>query len=262
MKMPSSSISVMRDAAPLVQCITNYVAMNFAANVLLAAGAAPAMVHDVEESGEFASIAGALTVNIGTLSPRWVSGMVEAARVANEHGTPWVFDPVACFATGLRREATSKLMKMRPTVVRANASEILAIAGEDTGGQGVDAGDTVLAAEAAARKVAGDAGAVVAVTGEIDFVTDGERGVWISGGSALMPRVTATGCALTCLVGAYAAAVADPLDATVGALAHFAAAGETAARGAKGPGSFVPAFLDALDAVGAETIGDVRVRRA
>ncbi len=260
MSTPATSLESMRAAAPLVQCITNYVAMNFAANVLLAAGAAPAMVHDVEESGEFCAIAGALTVNIGTLSPRWVAGMVEAAAVANKTNTPWVLDPVACFATGLRRDSTSTLMKMGPTVVRGNASEILAIAGQDASGKGVDSGDSVSVAEASARELALKAGSIIAVTGEVDFVTDGTRAVRITGGSPLMPQVTATGCALTCLVGAYAAAVTDPFDATVGALAHFAAAGEMAAGRALGPGSFAPAFLDALAAVTAETIGADRVR--
>ncbi|WP_078059268.1 hydroxyethylthiazole kinase [Tropicimonas marinistellae] len=262
MTNPSQSLESMRAAAPLVQCITNYVAMNFAANVLLAAGAAPAMVHDVEESGEFAAIAAALTINIGTLSPRWVAGMVEAAAVAGKTDTPWVLDPVACFATGLRREATSKLMQMRPTIVRGNASEILAIAGQESAGKGVDAGDSVAAAEAAACDLATRAGSIVAVTGEVDFVTDGVRGAHVRGGSALMPQVTATGCALTCLTGAYAAAVADPFEATIGALAHFAAAGERAATAANGPGSFAPAFLDALAAVDATAIGDDRVEAA
>ncbi|SFC02641.1 hydroxyethylthiazole kinase [Tropicimonas isoalkanivorans] len=262
MTAPSQSLASMREAAPLVQCITNYVAMNFAANTLLAAGAAPAMVHDVEEAGEFAAIAGALTINIGTLSPRWVAGMIEASSVAAKTGKPWVLDPVACFATGLRREATSRLMQKSPTIVRGNASEILAIGGQDSSGKGVDAGDSVTAAEAAARDVAQRAGSVVAVTGEVDFVTDGSRAVRISGGSPLMPKVTASGCALTCLVGAYAAAVEDPFDATVGALAHFAAAGAEAAKVAQGPGSFLPAFLDAVAAVTPETIGDDRVQAA
>ncbi len=262
MSTPSRSLATMRAVAPLVHCIANYVAMNFQANVLLAAGAAPAMVHAPEESGEFAAIAPALSINIGTLSPRWVEGMVAAARVAADAGKPWVLDPVACFATGLRREATAQLMELRPTILRGNASEILSIAGQDTSGSGVDSGDPVAAAEAAARKIATETGCVVAVTGETDFVTDGTRAVRISGGSALMPRVTATGCSLSALCAAYVASVEDSFDATVGALAHFAAAGEIAAGRAQGPGSFAPAFLDALAAVTPMTIGDDRVSPA
>lgn len=256
---PSAALSAMRAAAPLVHCITNYVAMNFQANVLLAAGAAPAMVHAPEEAGEFAAIAPALSVNIGTLSPRWVEGMLAAAATASEAGKPWVLDPVACFATGLRRDATARLMEVGPSILRGNASEILAIAGQDSAGSGVDAGDTVSAAEAAAKEIATNSNCVVAVTGEVDFVTDGTRSVHVSGGSALMPQVTATGCSLSALCAAYAAATEDSFDACIGALSHFAAAGEIAAAGSSGPGSFAAAFLDALSAVTPVTIGDSRI---
>lgn len=118
----------MRTTNPLVQCITNYVAMNYAANVLLAAGASPAMVHTPEESGEFATIASALTVNIGTLSPDWVEGMIAAAKSANDADKPWVLDPVAHFATSYRRDTVAELLKLNPTVIRGNASEIIALA--------------------------------------------------------------------------------------------------------------------------------------
>lgn len=261
MSVPSRSLGAMREAVPLVQCITNYVAMNFQANVLLAAGASPAMVHDPEEAGEFAAFAAALSINIGTLSPRWVAGMYEAIGAARKTNTPWVLDPVACFATGLRRETTSKLMQARPAILRGNASEILAIAGRDSAGAGVDAGDPVALAEDAARMIATAAGCVVAVTGEADYVTDGTKAVRIRGGSPLMPKVTATGCSLSALCAAYAAVV-EPFDAAVAALAHFAAAGEIAAGRAMGPGSFAPAFLDALAAIAPETIGDDRVSAA
>lgn len=237
----------MRRRAPLVHCITNYVAMNVAANVLLAAGASPAMVHAEEEAGEFAGLAGALTVNIGTLSPGWVGGMKAAIAGAMAAGRPWVLDPVAHFATGYRRRVAAELLALRPTVVRGNASEIIALDGGVSAGQGADAGDPVEQAEEAARQLSRAHGAVVAVTGPVDFVTDGTRAARISGGSALMPKVTALGCSLTCLVGAFTAVAPDaPFEATVAALATFAAAGEAAERGAEGPGSFAMRFLDAL----------------
>lgn len=246
---PADALAAMRAAQPLVHCITNYVAMNVAANTLLAAGASPAMVHAAEEAGEFAAIAGALTVNIGTLSPPWVEGMTNAVHGARRAGRAWVFDPVAVFATTYRGEVAAALMDLSPTIVRGNASEILALSGGDGAGRGVDATDSVTAAEAGARNLAGDKGCVVAVTGVVDFVTDGTRAVRVSGGSELMPQVTALGCSLTCLVGAFAVAVPDPFDATVGALAMFAAAGEAAAQDAAGPGSFGWRFLDALAAL-------------
>jgi len=240
-------LTEMRQASPLVQCITNYVAMNIAANVLLAAGASPAMVHAEREAGEFAAIAGALTVNIGTLSPDWVAGMRQAADGANRAGKPWVLDPVAHFATAYRRDTVAGLLALRPAIIRGNASEIIALAGGASAGQGVDSGDTVASAENSALALARKTGAVVAVTGAVDFVTDGKCAMRIEGGSPLMPRVTALGCSLTCLVGAFAAIrPKDPFAASVAALAVFAVAGERAGRVSEGPGSFGWRFLDAL----------------
>lgn len=259
---PATALTLLRSNAPLVQCITNYVAMNVAANTLLAAGASPAMVHAAEEAGEFAAIAGALTINIGTLSPDWVDGMHKAVAGAQGAGRPWVLDPVAHFATPYRAGVARDLMALNPTIVRGNASEILALAGEASGGRGVDAGDPVAAAEAAARSLAQSSGAVIAASGEVDFVTDGTRAARITGGSDLMPRVTALGCSLTCLVGAFAAVVEDPFDAAIAALAMFAAAGEAAADQAEGPGSFGWRFLDALAHVEPDWIGEGRVNTA
>jgi hydroxyethylthiazole kinase len=237
----------MRATNPLVHCITNYVAMNYAANVLLAAGASPAMVHTPEESGEFAAIASALTVNIGTLSPHWVEGMQEAAKSANDAGKPWVLDPVAHFATQYRRDSVTGLLTLNPTVIRGNASEIIALGGGQSAGQGVDSGDPVEQAEGAAVALAKAQKAIVAVTGEVDFVTDGTRSVRIAGGSPLMPKITAMGCSLTALVGAYAAVAPDQaFEATVAALANFAVAGDIAAKTANGPASFMTAFVDGL----------------
>lgn len=243
-------LDAMRGAAPLVHCITNYVAMNIAANVLLAAGASPAMVHTPEEAEEFAAVARALTVNIGTLSPQWLEGMHLAVAGAKGAGRPWVLDPVAHFATTYRRQAVSDLMALKPDVLRGNASEVIALSGGQSMGQGADSRDPVDRAEGAAMVIARQHGCVVAVTGPVDFVTDGKRSLRIAGGSPLMPRVTALGCSLTALVGAFLAITPrEPFEATVAALALFAVAGERAGRAAQGPGSFQNAFLDALHAV-------------
>ena len=245
----------LRRESPLVHCITNYVAMNFAANVLLAAGASPAMVHAPEEAGEFARIAGAVTINIGTLSSHWLEGMRAAAAAANESGKPWVLDPVAHFATTFRRKAVGELLALRPTVIRGNASEIMALAGNASSGRGVDSGDSVRHAEASATALAQRTHAVVAVTGEVDFVTDGRDAMRITGGSALMPKITAMGCALTCLVGGFVAvAPTSPLIATASALACFGVAGSQAAQQAAGPGSFAWRFIDALAALDGNTL--------
>lgn len=260
METPGQLLTAMRAKKPLVQNITNFVAMNIAANVMLAAGASPAMVHTKEEAGEFARIASALTINIGTLSPDFLAGMKEAAKAAGETGKPWVLDPVAHFATAYRRAAVAELMELKPKVVRGNASEIIALAGSRSGGKGVDSGDPTEAAEGSAIALARQSGSIVAVTGEVDFVTDGHHSARIMGGSALMPRVTALGCSLTCLVGAFAAIAPDkPFEATVAALAMFAVAGDEAAPAATGPGSFSPLFLDRLAMLSPEML-DAKAR--
>ncbi|RUL72696.1 hydroxyethylthiazole kinase [Dyella choica] len=244
-----------RRQSPLIQCITNYVAMNYAANVLLAAGASPAMVHAPEEAAEFAKLASATTINIGTLSAHWLEGMHAAAKAAHASGKPWVLDPVAHFATAFRRNAVEELLALKPAVIRGNASEIMALAGDASSGRGVDSADSVERAKASALMLAQRTGAVVAVTGVVDFVTDGQKALHIAGGSELMPRVTAMGCALTCLVGAFVAvAPQSPLEATVSALACFAVAGTQAAQQSNGPGSFAWRFIDALAALNGDTL--------
>lgn len=243
-------LETMRQHKPLIQCITNFVAMNTAANVVLAAGASPAMLHAQEEAGEFAKLCGAVTINIGTLSPLWVQGMIAAITAANAHNIPWVFDPVAHFASTFRRDAAQKLLALKPAVIRGNASEILTLAGFSARGQGADSGDDAGAAHHAAQKLAREHQCTVAVTGAYDLVTDGQTTLRIDGGSPLMPQVTALGCALTCLTGAFVAAHrTSALEASAAALAMYAVAGEQAALQAKGPASFQIHFIDALYAL-------------
>lgn len=246
--------AVRRDA-PLVQCLTNFVSMNTAANTLLAIGASPAMVHAAEEAPEFAAISGAVVINIGTLSTPWLDSMLLTAAAAARAGRPWVLDPVAHHATAFRRDAVRRLLDLRPAVIRGNASEIIALAGGRSASRGVDARDPVQQAEQAARELARTRGTVVAVTGEVDFVTDGQREVRVTGGSPLMPRVTATGCALTATVGAFAAVAGDDAyAAAVAALSCFGIAGQRAGALADGPGSFAWRFLDALAALESDSL--------
>ncbi len=242
----AAHLARVRQRAPLVHNITNLVAMNSMANVLLAIGASPAMVHAREEAAEFAAIADALTLNIGTLSPHWVEAMDEAAEAARLTGKPWVLDPVAVGATAYRRTTAARLLERLPTVVRGNASEIIALEAGGPGGRGVDSSDPAEAAEQAATRLARRVGCVVAVTGEVDLVTDGRRLARVRGGHPLMPRVTTLGCALTGVVAAFLVGAEDPFEATVAALACYGAAGRGAGQGARGPGSFAVAFLDAL----------------
>jgi hydroxyethylthiazole kinase len=252
---PGATLAAVRSQAPLVQNVTNFVAMDLAANALLAVGASPAMVHAPEESAEFAAIAAALTVNLGTMEAHWVDSAEKAARAAVEAGRPWVLDPVAVGATAFRKDNARRLLACKPTVVRGNASEIMTLAGiEGVAGKGVDSAVGSEAAVDAAHDLAARIGAVVVVTGEVDVVSDGTRTASCANGHATMTKITATGCALTAVTGACLAVERDPLVAAAHALAVFGVAGERAAAEARGPGSLRVALLDELFLLDPETL--------
>lgn len=257
---PTSAVTTaLRERTPLVQCLTNYVSMDLAANVLSAAGASPAMVHDPHESAEMAGLADAVCVNIGTPSPRWADGMRLAAERAHDDATPWVLDPVAVGATAYRRELVADLLQHRPTVVRGNAGEVLTLAGALGGSRGVDSIASAHDAHDAAVLVAREHGCVVVVSGEVDVVTDGDRTLHVVGGHPWMPMITALGCSSSALVAAACAVVDDPLEAAAGAMGLLAAAGTSAAEVAQGPGSLRVALVDRLaDPHGLELVGRVR----
>ena len=255
-------LAMMRARRPLVQNITNFVSMDIAANVLLAAGAAPAMVHAPEESPEFVRKAAALVINTGTLSQTAADNMEVATSAARVHGTPWVLDPVGAGATAFRDATVQKLLRRRPAIIRGNASEIMSIARmsnlqRDLPGaapRGMDTSNTTAEAEASAVKLARHCFCVVAATGAIDVITDGDRLVRLANGSPLMTRVTALGCALSALVGAFAGLGEDPFVSTVAAIAIYGVAGDMAAEEARGPGSFRTAFIDVLDRIEGDDI--------
>jgi len=234
---------------PLVHCLTNIVVAGFTANVLLAVDASPAMVENAEESGAFAAVAGAVLVNLGTLSGEREVAMRSASAAAHGGGRPWVLDPVAVGALAHRTALAADLLELRPTVVRANASEVMGLTGAGPGGRGVDSLSGSDEALDHARELARTHGCVVAVSGVVDYVTDGTDVVAVPGGDPLMTRVTGVGCALGALVAAFAAVDDDPLFAAAAASAVFAVAGERAARGGPGPGTFAVAMLDELGAL-------------
>jgi hydroxyethylthiazole kinase len=252
----------LRDTAPLVHCLTNTVVQTITANALLAVGAAPAMVDAPEEAGDFAAVASAVLVNVGTLHARTAEAMRLAARSAVASGTPWVLDPVAVGGVAYRTQVATELATLRPTVVRGNASEVMALAGAGRGGRGVDSTDRPEDAAQAATELAARTGGVVAVSGEVDLVTDGRRTIRVGGGSPLLTRTTGAGCALGALVAAYVAATGDPLTGAVAAHAHVALAAERAAATAAGPGTFATAWLDALDAIDEDGLATADVRVA
>ena len=246
---PWQTLERLRDRRPHLHVISNSVSADLTANLLLAVGATVAMADRLEEVEDFTSLADALVVNLGTLTSARIESMVLAARAAVEQGKPWVLDPVAAGASGERREVASRLAGLQPTVIRGNASEILSL-GEAGGLSGaVDSAIDATEALDAARDLARASGAFVAVTGSVDYVTDGTRILAVANGHPLMGRVTGAGCALTALLGACCAVQSDALAATCHGLAIHGLAAERAAATADGPGSFRVSWIDALYAL-------------
>lgn len=243
----------LRQSPPLTHCVTNAVVTGFTANVLLALGAAPAMVDIVGEAEMFAGVASGLLINLGTPTPEQRAASVEAVTGAAASGTPWVLDPVAIGVLPVRTTLAHELAARRPTAIRGNASEILALAGHTAGGRGVDATDGTEAAAGAAQELARTTGAVVAVSGPVDLITDGDRVVRIANGHELLTRVTGGGCALGAVMAAFLGTARqtgdDAFTAVAAATLVYTVAAERAAPVAAGPGTFAVALLDALDAV-------------
>ena len=235
---PSRLLTQLRARTPLVQCLTNTVVINFTANVLLAAGAAPAMVDVPGEAGPFARIAAGVLVNVGTPHLEQREAIVEAAQAATDAGTPWVLDPVAIGSLPVRTALARKLLEMRPTVIRSNPSEIKALAGMGGGGRGTDTTDSPDSAAVAGRHLALGYGSVVAISGPVDLIIDGHHEVRVNNGHEYLTRVTGGGCALGALIAAFASLDADTLSTVTAAIGFYTVAAELAAATASGPGSF------------------------
>lgn len=251
----AENLRKIRENKPLIHNITNFVVMNYTANVLIAMGASPVMAHAENEVEEMVAFAGSLVLNIGTLNDRWVDAMVLAGKRATALGKPIILDPVGSGATGLRTAAAKRILtETTVSVVRGNASEVLSLGVTHVGGKGVDAIHAVDDAEAVAKELAGTLGTVVAITGPVDLVTDGERVVRITGGHCLMPVVTGTGCSATAVIGAFLAVDPDALSAAATGLAFFGIAGEEAGGRSAGPGTFMINMLDALYTLSPEEV--------
>lgn len=250
----ASVLQQLRHTSPLVHCMTNDVVQTFTANVLLALGTSPAMVIEPEEAAQFAPIASALLINIGTLTAERSRAMLAAIHAANQSSTPWILDPVAVGGLTFRTQFARDVLALKPAAIRGNASEILALAGAHAGGRGVDSTDDALSALPAAQKLAQLTGAIVAVTGERDYITDGKNSWSVAGGGVLMTRVVGTGCALSAVVAACCSLSGSRLDNVAAACQLMKLAGEQAIAKSFGPGSFTPAFLDALYHLNAEAL--------
>ena len=243
----AENLKKLREKKPLIHNITNFVVMNYTANILLAIGASPVMAHAKEEVEEMVSLSNALVLNIGTLAPDWIDSMVKAGKKANGLNIPIILDPVGSGATALRTESARRLIsELSIKVIRGNASEVLSIARRESGTKGVDSKHSVDEASRTAFGLAKELGITLVITGKVDLITDGERVLRVYNGHELMGLVTGTGCAATAIIGAFLAVDNDPITASATALAYFGLAGEMGAEKANGPGSFMIASLDAL----------------
>ena len=236
-----------KNKSPLIHNITNFVVMNNTANALLALGASPVMAHAKEEVADMAGIASAVVLNIGTLNPDWVESMKIAGNTALLKQIPLVLDPVGAGATTYRTQVCKEIIEIcKPAVIRGNASEIRALVDSDIQTKGVDSTSASSSAIEAAKHLAQTSGAVVSISGEVDYITDGVVVNKVTGGSSLMPRVTGMGCTATALTAAFVAVNGDMLEAATHAMQLMKSMGELAATKSVGPGTFQMNFLDAL----------------
>jgi hydroxyethylthiazole kinase len=241
-------LRALRERKPLVHQITNYVVMNETANATLALGALPVMAHAKEEVEEMASVAGALVLNIGTLSQHWIEAMLLAAKAANAAAVPVVLDPVGAGATRFRTETAKRILDDADVaIVRGNAAEVATLAGREAEIRGVESIGASDSGAELATAAAVTLGCVAAVTGPVDHVSDGDHVIAIRNGHELLGAVSGTGCMATAITGCFVAVATDrPLEAAAEALVAFGVAGEDAARDVKGPGTFHAGLYDAL----------------
>jgi hydroxyethylthiazole kinase len=251
----SDNLRKVRAKKPLIHNITNYVVMNYTANALLACGASPVMAHAAEEVEEMVSLAGALVLNIGTLTPQWVDAMLRAGKKANALKIPIVLDPVGSGATRLRTDSAKRLTReLSIQVVRGNASEVLSLTSKEARTRGVDSLHSVEEAEEAAVTLARSLKTTLAITGKVDLITDGERIYKVHNGHEMMGMVTGTGCTATVMIAAFLAVDPDPVEAATTGLAYFGLAGEKAAAYTKTPGTYQIGLLDALFSIDEEEL--------
>jgi hydroxyethylthiazole kinase len=257
-------LSCVRNQKPLIHNITNYVTVNDCANVVLAIGASPIMADDIAETADITAISSALVINIGTLNSRTVESMILSAQMANKSGIPVIFDPVGAGASPLRNKTTVDILsKVKIDVLRGNMSEISFIAGLDATTKGVDASETDIKSKDGlkiAGAVAEKLGCVVAITGAIDIISDGQHAVTISNGHKMLSEVTGTGCMTTALVGSFCGVTKDIFTAVISGIASMGIAGEIAFEkaGQYGTGSFHIAIIDAVS----KLTGDIITERA
>ena len=240
-------LDAVRAKNPLVHQITNYVTVNDCANITICAGASPVMSHAVKDVTDMVSFAGALVLNIGTLDEKQIEGMVTAGKSAVTKNVPIVLDPVGVGATPYRTNTANMLMKeLKISVIKGNAGEIGSLAGAAAEVRGVDSQSLSADPKEIAKSLALSTGAIIIISGAEDIVSDGKRVVGITNGTALMGKVSGTGCMASALCGAFIASSSNMMDGCIAAMVSIGIAGEIASKTASGPGTFKQAIFDSL----------------
>lgn len=258
---PGAALAMIRRHKPLVHQITNYVVMNETANATLALGALPVMAHAPQEVAEMVGLASALVLNIGTLSADWVEAMLLAGKAANRRNIPVILDPVGAGATSYRTETAKRLLgEVKIAILRGNAGEIASLLGIKAEVRGVESLGQADGREDLARQAAKTLAVVASITGAIDCICDGRQVALVANGHPLLASITGTGCISTALTGCFAAVrPGEPFAAAVEALVAIGVAGEDAAVGCPGPGTFHVRLYDALAALDPTTL-DARAK--
>lgn len=254
----SKLFSQISERPPLVHHITNVVTVNDCANATLSMGGKPVMADSPEEARDMAEMASSLVINIGTLSVSSNQAMIEAGEKATEKEIPIILDPVGAGATDFRTKQIQYLLKKtQPAVICGNMSEMLAIAGLESNGKGVDSGDRMEGARELAERLAKDYQTIIAITGPEDVISDGKQTYQLTNGNEWLSRVTGTGCMTTSLIGVFAGATQEYLTAAVAGVAVMGLAGETAFASLKegeGIGTFKMRLFDALSLTTDQTL--------
>lgn len=250
-----NDIQEIREKSPLIHNITNFVVMNNTANALLSIGASPVMAHAIEEVADMATIASALVINIGTLSEHWIEAMKIAIQTAGLRKIPIIIDPVGVGATRFRTNTVKDLLAItNPTVIRGNASEIMALADASVKTKGVDSNHSSDSALMPAQSLAKQYNCIVVVSGVTDIITDGKKTIFIENGNLMMPKVTGLGCTASALTGAFCAINKNYLEACANTMAVMGICGEIAVKDSNGPASLQMNFLDKLYTITEEEV--------
>ncbi|MFC4388112.1 hydroxyethylthiazole kinase [Gracilibacillus marinus] len=250
----SHILAKVREQSPLIHNITNQVVTNFTANGLYALGASPVMANAPEEVEEMASIANALVLNIGTLTKEQVHAMILAGKIANKRNIPVVLDPVGVGATTFRTEKAKEILQqVQITVIRGNASEIATLAGIDAEVKGVDTAGSYNMEELI-RVAYQNLGVPIIITGQVDYITDGDYVTTVSNGHELLTKVTGAGCLLSSVVAAFLAVEEDVVQASSHALSYYGVVAQNASQHATMPGDFQIELLNQLYAITSEEV--------